>query len=260
MKKYELSHTKEKQEHGFRNLLLVADAHLNGGENQRLFFDFLDRLSRLPGTCAAGFLGDIFDLWFALPGYETEDQKRFLVWCEEEMKKRDVFFVEGNHEFFVNARRKKYFTRLAPREIRLDGLLLIHGDQINRLDWQYKLLRLILRNPLTCFLTWCAALGGIGPALAWKIRHALRDVNLRQKKRFPENQIQAYLKRASRKGICQVFAGHFHHTREREWDGCRFTVIDAFAKESEAALYDAVNRTLETGFYEKLIEKLEEMK
>lgn len=257
MKKYEPSHTKE---HGFRNLLLVADAHLNGGENQEAFFDYLSRISELPGSCAAAFLGDIFDLWFALPGYETEGQKRFLEWCMAEKEKRDVFFVEGNHEFFVSSRRKKYFTRLAPREIRLGNLLLIHGDQINRLDWSYQLLRIILRNPLTCFLTWCSAVGGIGPALAWKLRIALKDVNLRQKKRFPEKQVKAYLERSSRKGIRQIFSGHFHRARKREWNGYRFTVIENFDRESGAGLYDAETRILETGKYDKLIEKLEKMK
>ena len=259
MKKYEMNPLPcAKQTHGFRKLLLVADAHLNGGKPQEAFFDFLDRISRLPETYAAAFLGDIFDLWFALRGYETADQKRFLCWCSEERKKRDIFFVEGNHEFFVTGKRRKFFSRAVSRELRLDDLLLVHGDQINRSDWQYKLLRIVLRNPLTCLLTQCGALGGVGPALSWKIRYGLLKVNVEQKKRFPEKEIRIYLEGKARKGIRQVISGHFHHAREMEQNGCVFTVIDSFAKRSGAAVYDADARTLETGFYGDLINKLEE--
>lgn len=248
---------KNTKTHGFRKLLLAADAHLNGGENQKAFFDFLERTEGLPETCAMAFLGDIFDLWFALPGYETEDQKRFLAWCDRERIKRDIFFVEGNHEFFVTARRKKHFSRAVSREIRIDDLLLVHGDQINRRDWQYKLLRFALRNPLTRLLTQCGALGGVGPALSWKIRHGLAKVNVEQKKFFPEQEILNYMERTSRKGVRTVIAGHFHHERKLERDGCRFSVIESFAKEGKISLYDADTQTLETGFYGELLDKLE---
>ena len=261
MKKYEMNFLpKAKISHGFRKLLLVADAHLNGGERQDAFFDFLERTAELPETCAVAFLGDIFDLWFALPGYETEDQKRFLAWCDREKVKRDIYFVEGNHEFFVKARRKKHFSRIASRQIRFGDLLLIHGDQINRADWSYRLLRLILRNPLTCFLTQCGALGGVGPALSWKIRHGLADVNMEQKKRFPEQDVLKYLGRTAGTEVRTIIAGHFHNPRVLERDGCRFSVIDAFAKEGKISLYDAGTKTLETGFYGTLLNKLERTK
>ena len=258
MKKYEMKFlSRTKPARGFRKLLLVADAHLNGGEKQEAFADFLRRTAGLPETCAVAFLGDIFDLWFALPGYETEDQKRFLAWCDKEKDRRDIYFVEGNHEFFVTARRKKHFSRAVSRELRFGDLLLVHGDQINSSDWQYKLLRFGLRNPLTKVLTQCGALGGVGPALSWKIRHGLAKVNVEQKKRFPEQEILHYLEKTARRGIRSVIAGHFHHERKLERSGCRFSVIESFATEGKISLYDADTQTLETGFYGKLLDKLE---
>lgn len=254
------SRPQTKTAHGFRKLLLIADAHLNGGEEQNAFLDFLRRTAELPETCAVAFLGDIFDLWFALPGYETEDQKSFLAWCDREKGKRDIYFVEGNHEFFVKARRKKHFTCIVSREIRFDDLLLAHGDQINSSDWQYKLLRFGLRNPLTRVLTQCGALGGVGPALSWKIRHGLAKVNVEQKKRFPEQEILRYLEKTARKGIRSVITGHFHHERSLEQSGCHFSVIESFAKKGKIALYDAETQTLETDFYGTLLDKLEKTK
>lgn len=260
MKKYEMNILPltgpQKTTHGFRKLLLVTDAHLNGGEEQKAFFDFLRRTEALPESCAVAFLGDIFDLWFALPGYETEDQRRFLDWCDKEKVKRDIYFVEGNHEFFVTARRKKHFTRIVSREIRFGDLLLVHGDQINASDWQYKLLRFALRNPLTRILTQCGALGGVGPALSWKIRHGLAKVNVEQKKRFPEQEILRYLERKARSGIRTVITGHFHHERFLEQNGCRFSVIESFAKGGKILLYDAEKQTSETAPYGILLDKL----
>ena len=261
MKKYGMNFfTQTKNEQEFRKILLVADAHLNGGERQKAFSDFLERVGRLPETYAIAFLGDIFDLWFPLRGYETEDQKRFLAWCDKEKIRRRIYFVEGNHEFYVIARRKSHFSGAASRELRFGDLLLVHGDQINSSDWQYKLLRLGLRNPLTFLLTQCGALGGVGPALSWKIRYGLKEVNVEQKKRFPEQEVLKYLSRKAETGIRTILSGHFHHARDLDRDGCRFSVIESFAKEGKISLYDADTQTLESDFCGELLNKLERTK
>ena len=71
-------------------LILIADAHLNDSETDEAFFRMLDRIRALPSSYPVVFLGDIYDLWFALPWYESESQKRFLQWCKEEKQKRNA--------------------------------------------------------------------------------------------------------------------------------------------------------------------------
>ena len=71
--------------------MVVADAHLNGGDAAGAFSRLLARISELPRSCGAVFLGDIFDLWLALPGYESEEQKQFLKDCGCELAQGYLF-------------------------------------------------------------------------------------------------------------------------------------------------------------------------
>ena len=111
--------------------LMIADAHLTclGPEDE--FFRVLDDVSRLPGDIGIIFLGDIFDLWIALRGYENGEHRRFLEWCRREKSNREVVFLEGNHEFFVAKKYADNFTYIGEDSFQ-DGLLQwLHGDRIN---------------------------------------------------------------------------------------------------------------------------------
>ena len=41
------------------------------------------------------FLGDIFELWIALKGYEMPEHKRFVDWCRSHSKNMEIGFIEG---------------------------------------------------------------------------------------------------------------------------------------------------------------------
>ena len=82
------------------SLVIITDAHVSAGTRAaEAFFRMLAKLSA--GPHGVIFLGDIFDLWIALPRYETGLQHEFLKWCRREKARRTVGYVEGNHEFFV---------------------------------------------------------------------------------------------------------------------------------------------------------------
>lgn len=217
-------------------LILVADAHLNDPEKEETFFRMLERFRTLPPSYPVIFLGDIYDLWFALPGYESESQKRFLQWCKEEKDKRVVLFLEGNHEFFVTQNRKKYFTAINSRKITVGNIQFRHGDRINTADWKYFLLRLVLRNPITALIM---ILGrSIGMSVAWKLREKLRHTNQHHKKTFPEKYVRKTMRRVSRKNIHTLIAGHFHHAGTLEEKSCLMYILPAYAVNGEIGLYN----------------------
>ena len=217
-------------------LILVADAHLNDSGTDESFFRMLDRISALPSSYPVVFLGDIYDLWFALPWYESESQKRFLQWCKEEKQKRIVYFLEGNHEFFVAQNRKKYFTAIHSSRITMGNLQFLHGDRINSADWKYFLLRMVLRNPITAL---AMIIGhSIGMAVAWKIREKLRHTNQFHKKTFPEKYVRMALRKAEKKKIHTLIAGHFHHAGTIEEKSCLMYILPAYAVKGEIGLYD----------------------
>jgi hypothetical protein len=79
---------------------MIADAHISRTQgNVEAFFEMLAALEDGPSDVV--FLGDIFDLWVALPRYENEQHRMFLSWCQRQKGHRRIGFVEGNHEFFL---------------------------------------------------------------------------------------------------------------------------------------------------------------
>lgn len=233
------------------NLILVADAHLNDSGKDENFFQMLDRISLLPPSYHVIFLGDIFDLWFALPYYESENQKRFLSWCKNEKQKRNVFFLEGNHEFFVARNRKTFFTKISAGNITCSNLTFLHGDRINTADWKYFLLRMVLRNPLTAFAMWVGH--SIGMSVAWKIREKLRHTNQIHKKTLPVNYIRKALRKAERNHIHTIIAGHFHQMGTIQENNCQMYILPAYAINGEIGLYNTESDKLTVGLPDQIL-------
>jgi len=59
-----------KQKKKSKYYILIADSHLNGEDDFQPFYRMLKRISSLSSDYAVVFLGDNFDLWFAIPDYE----------------------------------------------------------------------------------------------------------------------------------------------------------------------------------------------
>ncbi len=81
-------------------LAVLADVHaVEGEESERVLRNLLEQLSSTDDDVM--FLGDIMDLWIGLPKYECKLQRDFLEWCRHEKSRRKIYFVEGNHEYYV---------------------------------------------------------------------------------------------------------------------------------------------------------------
>ena len=195
--------------------IFIADSHLADPEDTESFFSMLDRIScsllamekdRRPSLV---FLGDIFELWIAIPGYEAECHSRFLSWGRKYKEEFPVYFIEGNHEFFVVRRHWKDFSCASTNHIRDGKMIFLHGDQINLFDWRYRTLRIVTRNRISAFILRLIA-GSCGTFLVERIRKTLKKTNLKNKKYFPaifmENTAELLLENESG---CLV-AGHFH--------------------------------------------------
>ena len=214
---------------------MIADAHLTCGKPEDDFFRMLDAAARLPGDVGIIFLGDVFDLWIALRGYENDEHRRFLDWCRREKAKRNVIFLEGNHEFFVAKTYRDAFT-YAGEDSYQDGVLQwLHGDRINKEDHGYAFLRFMIRNRL---MRWFLRLIGptFGPSFAHYVRERLRTTNQAYKHDFPEPHALRYL--ASCPPDSVVFAGHFHDRVTKTADGRKLEVLPAYANASKLAYYD----------------------
>ncbi len=155
--------------------IFLADAHLKDPADCN--FKMLVRfLSELEGKADSLFImGDLFDFWVGFPSHPFRQYDQVLDALERLVDSgcRLVCF-EGNHDFHLGdifAKRLKAEIHPVPiiQEIQGRRLYLCHGDQINSADTSYRLLRLLLHNPVTA-----AAVRVFPPSLAVFIKERLQ--------------------------------------------------------------------------------------
>lgn len=189
-------------------LVIIADAHISHSKgNAAAFFEMLTALEQGAGDVV--FLGDIFELWIALPRYEDDLHRAFLSWCQRQKRQRRIGFIEGNHEFFLARRHPESFTwctHLAWWQD-TDGNLFCHGDRINRYDRNYLTFRKLTKNPVTrSVLQWLP----LGPMLAGRVKNRLKGTNQAFRKTLPVEQLRQFAEQHFLRGAARIFLGHFH--------------------------------------------------
>jgi len=228
------------------SLIIVADSHIHGGAIGKAdeFFKMLEHFKRLHHDIV--FLGDIFELWIALEGYEGELHRRFLDWSREAMEKRSVGFIEGNHEYFVGEERKGFFTWVSDSERLLEGgTLFAHGDLINVRDRKYRLLRLLVRNGVSKAIMKLAS-GSLGPRLAEKLRSGLKKTNMEHKKGLPSDLMELFSERKAAKGVKRILVGHFHQPGgHKSKSGVELSILPSWRDAGAVGLLDKASGKLE---------------
>ena len=219
-------------------LIIVADSHVQpGSARERDFFGMLAQLAR--HRCDVVFLGDIFELWIALPGYEGPSQKRFLQWCRRHKSSRNIGFIEGNHEFFVSAEHGDCFSWSSSESYRRDerGNLFVHGDRINRRDRRYLMFRRLTKNAATKALL--KRLPG-GPRLCMRLSRLMRHTNRRHRQGVPERQVRRFAQRMFAAGAEQIFVGHFHSAFSCDGpSGRKLYLLPAWFEAGQVTLVDS---------------------
>ncbi len=189
-------------------MILITDAHISkAAGNHATFFRMLGSLEKNNQDLI--FLGDIFDLWVALPRYEQDIHRDFVAWCREQKKHRTIGFMEGNHEYFLARHRAPAFSWCSAEAWRRDdaGTLFVHGDQINRRDRNYLAFRKLLKNRVAKLilnsLPW-------GPRFAVSCKQRLMQINTDFRCHLPREEIRVFAESRFAEGADPIFMGHFH--------------------------------------------------
>jgi UDP-2,3-diacylglucosamine pyrophosphatase LpxH len=192
------------------------------------------------------FLGDIFDLWVALPRYENELHRRFLAWCRRQKRRRAIGFLEGNREFFLTTTHADSFSWCSsgPWHRGRAGLLFCHGDQINQRDFRYLTWRKFSKNRIVRTLLWGMPLG---PAVAEHLKRRLKYTNAAFRRRLPVEQFEAFTEARRREGVHTLFAGHFHRSYTyRSPYGVQLHALPAWLGTGCISRYNRQARSLES--------------
>jgi UDP-2,3-diacylglucosamine hydrolase len=145
-----------------KTVYFISDAHLGLGNSEEesckanALVGFLDHVGNEGGTLF--ILGDLFDFWFE---YKTVIPRRHFGILEAIKRQRNrgvkIHYLTGNHDFWLDS----FFQDELGIEVHgepvdwvLDGkrFWIAHGDGIMKKDHGYRLLKRILRHPLSVFL------------------------------------------------------------------------------------------------------------
>ena len=218
-------------------MIIVADAHIDDARDvESGFFQMLHVIEKTDQDVI--FLGDIFDLWVALPRYEKEIHKLFLSWCKGQKNHRTVGFIEGNHEYFVADEKKDHFTWCSDDASWKDGKgnLFCHGDQINRSDKNYLRFRKYSKSKICKTIV---RFFPFGPRVVRLLKHYLKKTNPAFRKHLPENMIAEYADGEFKDGINKIFVAHFHQDYiYRNPEAKALYVLPDWNKTKQITLYD----------------------
>ena len=232
-------------------IFLVADAHLEDGQAlDGEFSAMLEALSRTDYDVV--FLGDIMDLWIAKARYEKGCCQAFVRWCREESARRKVYFVEGNHEFFVASRHREAFTEATAGSLRLGDTLFVHGHLIQGKPWSFN----------RWFIPLCKSwLGSLvltlmpcGQAFAGRVKRSLG--NRHPTPVFPEEEVRRWAEPlAAKGGLHELFLGHFHKGGSFAVGELECHALPPWKYHGEAAIYAPETHHVTVGNWKELLEK-----
>lgn len=197
----------------------LSDAHLfpepeeHPGRERLLEFMEELRLGRAPGEI--WILGDLFDFWFEYSSVVPAGHERVLAALGDLSRSGwDVHFIPGNHDFWVG----RHFAEASGAAVHTSGevelkagdhrILLAHGDGLGPGDLGYRMIKPLLRSPVSRFL-FRLLHPDLGAFLARKFSDTSRRVLRRDLDRIPDG-LGYWVSKRLEEGYDVVITGHTH--------------------------------------------------
>ena len=237
-----------------RATIFLSDAHLGAGppksEAARAarLHRFLDTLA---GTASALYIvGDLFDFWFE---YRTVIPREAFTTLAHLKRLREagvaITYLNGNHDFWLGEFLRDTVdlrTHDGPLILELGGhrVWIHHGDGLIGGDHGYKLLKRVLRSPLSVRL-YQGLHPDVGIPVARRVSHWSRGS--REERAFdPEVLWREVALPRFAEGYDTVMIGHFHQVYERRDGDRQFFVLGDWIKHFTYVAYRDGRFTLET--------------
>lgn len=160
-------------------------------------------------------LGDLFDFWFewnhVIPKYWFPVLMQFRQMIQDGVK---ISLVRGNHDFVLGEYLEKEIGIRSlgeSHELSLDGrrFFMAHGDGLAKRDRGYRLLKKLIRNPVSIFLYRILIPADLGMQLAkWTSQSSRRLID-KKKQDWGEEYFQ-FARQKFRSGFDYVILGHLH--------------------------------------------------
>ncbi|MGH7742551.1 MAG: UDP-2,3-diacylglucosamine diphosphatase [Candidatus Eiseniibacteriota bacterium] len=211
----------------FSDVHLGAESQAREAERQGQLHEFL---KSLPGRCSRlVIVGDLFDFWFE---YRSAIPRRSFPTLEVLSGLRraglPIDYLNGNHDFWLGPFLSEDLgirTHHGPLEVEGGGrrIWVHHGDGLVRGDYGYRVLKAVIRHPLSIALYQL-----VHPDLGIPFAHWVSggSRHLVGHRLPPEDRLWAEVAEPRfREGFDAVVIGHFHHVYERRSGGRELFVL-----------------------------------
>jgi len=211
---------------------LIADAHLGGPD--RAAAPLVAQLDALPGQGADRLvlMGDLFQGWVGFRRFETPEIAQFVAALRRlRAAGLRVDYIEGNRDFFLADGPYADAFDAVVREVAFEAggvrYLAVHGDGLDRRDWQYHFWRRASKSAPSRFLL-SHLPGRLARHFVDSTERSLARTNRRHKRTIPEAVIREYAERRLAEGHDVLLLGHFHEERRWTVAGGEVWVLDAW--------------------------------
>lgn len=237
-----------------REIYFISDVHLGsvgpGADDHAKMERLKGIFDHLPTKDARLFiLGDLFDFWFE---YRTVVQIEHLEMIGLLRSLRDrgmeIDLLVGNHDFWIGPFLQKRLgigIHRGPVVIEQDGrrFYLAHGDGLGRGDPGYKVLKFLIRNPLTVWLFGLLHPDLGVPLARWFSRFSRRHLT-RGKYVDPSPLVEVAQKKFS-EGFDFVVLGHTHRPHRHQEESRVYLNLGDFMEHFTYGAYRDGQLTLE---------------
>lgn len=230
-------------------IFLIGDSHIGLSEgDEKPIVKWLDRLAA-HAPRALYLNGDVFHYLIGDRKFFTPSVHKFFAKLRELRSAGiDIYYVEGNRDFFLNGTiAEESVTELSTHSSFDAGAhryLVIHGDMINDRDRQYRMWRRVSKNPVTKIGVSLVP----GPLARWfvdRMEKKLARTNFKHKQRLPVELMEEYGRKQHTHGYDRIVFGHFHHKTIVPAGDATVAVLPAWYESGEAMMVSP-----ETGEYE----------
>jgi UDP-2,3-diacylglucosamine hydrolase len=205
-------------------MYFISDAHLGLGSRdaerikESRIINFLHHIRA--DASELFVVGDLFDAWFEYRTVIPKGYHRLLTALEDLTRSGIVVhYLVGNHDFWI----RDYFKDELGMKTYMDGFTLSafgkkvyihHGDGVTRKDTGYKILKKILRNPVSIWLySWVHP--DLGVLLARSSSKKSRQYTS-QKDYGDDDGMLAFAQKKIEEGFDIVIMGHRHRPLMKE--------------------------------------------
>jgi UDP-2,3-diacylglucosamine hydrolase len=248
-----------------KNLYFIADAHLSFKEDEiekekrEKLCDFLEYLMTKGEAKELFLVGDMFDFWFewyhVIPKYWFPIIFRLRKLVESGVI---VTFIPGNHDFYPGNFLHREIGLNCPGEgidfkINNKRFFVTHGDGYAPKDKGYRLLKKIIRNPVSIFLYKTFISPDLGMQIAQLASKSSRKlVNI--DKTLWAKEYHHFAKKKFEDGFDYVIIGHLHYPfiKEDHQEGKAFVCCGDWMTQFSYCKYDGKKLTLE--YWKKKVE------